>query len=81
MKIFNAVNTLFRKKQVSLVLMLCRRLADSQIVNLPIPVGLRVGIQGAKDDRQDDVNVVADKVDNVFILWCEERSVTVGLPK
>lgn len=51
MKIFNAVNTLLPKKHVSLVLMLCGRLAGSQIMNLPIPVGFRVGVQGAKDDR------------------------------
>ena len=50
-------------------------------MNLSIPVGFGVRVQSAKDDGQDDVNVLADKVNNVFVLYDGKASVRIAVSK
>lgn len=40
----------------------------SEIVYLTVPVTVRVVVQGGVDDREDDVNVFANEVDDVFVV-------------
>lgn len=49
---------------------------DLQVVDLPVPMGFGIRVQSTKDNGQNDIDIFADEVDDIFVLLDKVSTVT-----